>query len=237
MSKVKVKDKNVQTNKDVFLSGIFKQNAVFKLTLGLCPALAISNTVEGALGMGVMVVIILAITNMVISLLRNLIQDEIRIPAYILIIATVVTMMKMFVDAYAPALSSSLGIFIALITVNCIVLGRAEAFAKDNGVGKSILDGLGSGLGFLLALVLIGIFRELLGTGAIEIGSLLPLPFTYTLKVFNSDYGIGMLVQPMGAFLIIGLLLAGFVAYDNNKKYRDGIKRAKELRKRKAAAK
>lgn len=238
MGKVKVKDKQTPSNKSIFLSGILKENAVFKLTLGLCPALAISNTVEGALGMGLMVIIVLAITNGIISLLRNIIQDEIRIPAYIVIIATIVTMMKMFVDAYAPALSSSLGIFIALITVNCIVLGRAESFAKDNTFGKSVLDGLGSGIGFMLALVVIALFREVLGTGAIKIGALLPLPFEKTLRIFNADYGISMLVQPMGAFLIIGLLLASFVAYSNNKKYRDGIRRAKELReKRKAAAK
>ena len=233
----KVQEKVKQSNKDVFLSGIFKQNAVFRLTLGLCPALAISNTVEGALGMGIMVIIVLAITNGIISLLRKLIDDEIRIPAYIVIIATIVTMMKMFVDAYAPALSGSLGIFIALITVNCIVLGRAEAYAKENPVGKSILDGLGSGLGFMLALVLIAFIRELLGTGAIKFGVLLPLPFEVTLRIFNNSYGIGMLVKPMGAFLVIGLLLAGFMAYENNKKYRDGIKKAKELQARKAAAK
>jgi electron transport complex protein RnfE len=235
MSK-KVKDKQKVSNKDIFLSGIFKQNAVFTLTLGLCPALAISNTVEGALGMGIMVVIVLAITNAIISMLRKVISDEIRIPAYILIIATVVTMMKMFVDAYAAALASSLGVFIALITVNCIVLGRAEAFAKDNSVGKSILDGLGSGLGFMLALLLIAVFREALGTGAIKLGVLLPLPFEVTLRLFPSEYGISMLIQPMGAYLIIGVLLATFVAYDNNKKYRVGIKRAKELQARKAAA-
>ncbi len=235
MSK-KVKDKQKVSNKDIFLSGIFKQNAVFTLTLGLCPALAISNTVEGALGMGIMVVIVLAITNAIISMLRKVISDEIRIPAYILIIATVVTMMKMFVDAYAAELASSLGVFIALITVNCIVLGRAEAFAKDNSVGKSILDGLGSGLGFMLALLLIAVFREALGTGAIKLGVLLPLPFEVTLRLFPSEYGISMLIQPMGAYLIIGVLLATFVAYDNNKKYRAGIKRAKELQARKAAA-
>lgn len=235
MSK-KVKDKQKVSNKDIFLSGIFKQNAVFTLTLGLCPALAISNTVEGALGMGIMVVIVLAITNAIISMLRKVISDEIRIPAYILIIATVVTMMKMFVDAYAAELASSLGVFIALITVNCIVLGRAEAFAKDNSVGKSILDGLGSGLGFMLALLLIAVFREVLGTGAIKLGVLLPLPFEVTIRLFPSEYGISMLIQPMGAYLIIGVLLATFVAYDNNKKYRAGIKRAKELQARKAAA-
>ena len=235
MSK-KVKDKQKVSNKDIFLSGIFKQNAVFKLTLCLCPALAISNTVEGALGMGIMVVIVLAITNAIISMLRKVISDEIRIPAYILIIATVVTMMKMFVDAYAAALASSLGVFIALITVNCIVLGRAEAFAKDNSVGKSILDGLGSGLGFMLALLLIAVFREVLGTGAIKLGVLLPLPFEVTLRLFPSEYGISMLIQPMGAYLIIGVLLATFVAYDNNKKYRAGMKRAKEVQARQAAA-
>lgn len=228
---------NKQSNKTAFLDGIFKQNAVFKLTLGLCPSLAVSDSVEAALGMGLIVILVLSLTNGIISLLRNIIQDEVRIPSYIVIIATIVTMVKMFVDAYAPALSSNLGIFIALVTVNCIVLGRAESYAKNNPVGRSILDGLGTGIGFMLALTLIAFFRELLGTGAIKIGALLPLPFEYTLSVFSKDYAIAMLVQPMGAFLVIGLLLAGFVAYDNNKRYRDGLKRAKELRARKAAAK
>lgn len=230
-------NKNNQSNKTAFFNGIFKQNAVFKLTLGLCPSLAVSDSVEAALGMGLIVILVLSLTNGIISLLRNVIQDEVRIPSYIVIIATIVSMVKMFVDAYAPALASNLGIFIALVTVNCIVLGRAESFAKENKVGKSILDGLGTGIGFMLALTLIALFRELLGTGAIKMGALLPLPFEHTLKVFSSDYAISMLVQPMGAFLVIGLLLAGFVAYDNNKKYRAGMKRAKELRARKAAAK
>lgn len=236
MSKVKVKDKQTSEYKDAFTSGIFKQNAVFRLTLGLCPALAISNTVEGALGMSLIVIIVLAITNGIVSALRKIIDEEIRIPAYIVIITATVTIMNLLVDAFAPALSSSLGIFIALIAVNCIVLGRAEAYAKDNTVGKSILDGLGSGLGFMLALVLISIFRELLGTGAIQIGSLLPLPFEFTLRLFPSTYGISMLVQPMGAFLVIGSLLAAFVAYENNKKYRDGIKRAEAAKAKRAVA-
>ncbi len=221
-------------NKKIFSSGIFEQNAVFKLTLGLCPALAISNTIEKALGMGLMVVIILAITNGIISLLRNVIQDEIRIPAYIVIIATVVTMIEMVVNAYLPGLASSLGVFIALITVNCIVLGRAESFASKNPVGKSMLDGLGSGLGFMLALVLIAAFREIFGTGQIIIGKDLPiLANEVVLKLFP-NYAVSLLAQPAGAFLVVGLLLAGFVAYENNKKYRDGIKKMKA---RKAAGK
>lgn len=225
------------SNKKVFTSGIFEQNAVFKLTLGLCPALAVSNTIEKALGMGLMVVIILAITNGIISLLRNVIQDEIRIPAYIVIIATVVTSIEMVVNAYVPGLASSLGVFIALITVNCIVLGRAESYASKNSVGKSILDGLGSGLGFLLALVMIGFVREILGTGQIVIGKDLPILSTpVTLNLFP-NYAVSLLVQPAGAFLVVGLLLAGFMAYENNKKYRDGLKRAAELRARRAAQK
>ena len=115
--------------KDILLTGIFKENAIFKMALGLCPALAVSSSFESALGMGIMVIVVLVITNVIISALRNLIPNDVRIPAYIVIIATAVTALKMFVDAFAPALATSLGIFIPLITVNCIVLGRAEAFA------------------------------------------------------------------------------------------------------------
>ncbi|NLN50092.1 MAG: electron transport complex subunit RsxE [Acholeplasmataceae bacterium] len=213
--------------KDIILTGLFKENSVFKMTLGLCPALAISDKFENAFGMGIMVIVVLMLTNGIISLIRNFIDEDIRIPAFIVIIATVVTMIGMFIDAFAPALATSLGIFIPLITVNCIVLGRAEAFARKNTFVDSILDGLGAALGFMLAIVLIAIFREILGTGTLTIGKLLPLGFEVTLKIFNPNYAIKMLVEPMGAFLVIGLLLAGFVAYDNNKKYRMRIRRAK----------
>lgn len=213
--------------KDILLTGIFKENAIFKMALGLCPALAVSSSFESALGMGLMVIIVLIITNVIISAIRNFIPNDVRIPAYIVVIATAVTALKMFVDAFAPALATSLGIFIPLITVNCIVLGRAEAFASKNKVVDSFFDGLGSALGFTLALVLIGLSREIFGKGSLTIGALLPLGFETTLRLFPSQFGVSMLVQPVGAFLVIGLILAGVTAYENNKTYRMRLKGAK----------
>lgn len=214
--------------KDILLTGIFKENAIFKMALGLCPALAVSSSFESALGMGVMVILVLIITNMIISALRNLIPNDVRIPAYIVIIATAVTALKMFVDAFAPALATSLGIFIPLITVNCIVLGRAEAFASKNKVIDSFFDGLGSAIGFTLALVAISLVREIFGKGSLTLGSLLPLGFEATLQLFPSKYALAMLVQPAGSFLVIGLILAGITAYENNKTYRMRLKGAKK---------
>lgn len=214
--------------KDIFLTGIFKENAIFIMQLGMCPALAVSNSFESALGMAVMVVLVLMLTNVLISALRKVIPNEVRIPAYIVIIATSVTMLKMFVDAYAPALATSLGIFIPLITVNCIVLGRAEAFASKNKVSDSLIDGLGSALGFGLALIAIALFREVLGKGSLTIGKLLPFPFEFTFQLFPSKFGLAMLVQPAGAFLVIGVMLAAIVAYQNYKSYQQKIKGARK---------
>lgn len=213
--------------KDVFMVGIFKENAIFKMALGMCPALAVSSSFESAFGMGLMVIIVLIITNVIISAIRNFIPNDVRIPAYIVVIATAVTALKMFVDAFAPALAVSLGIFIPLITVNCIVLGRAEAFASKNKVVDSFFDGLGSAIGFTLALVVIGLAREIFGKGSLTLGALLPLGFETTLRIFPSQFAVSMLVQPVGAFLVIGLILAGITAYENNKTYRMRLKGAK----------
>lgn len=212
--------------KDVFITGIFKENAIFRMTLGMCPALAVTSSFESALGMAIMVVIVLAITNTIISLVRNYIPNDVRIPSYIVIIATAVTILKMFVDAFAPALGSSLGIFIPLITVNCIVLGRAESFASKNGVLLSLLDGLGSAIGFGLSLVSIALFREILGKGSLTLGALLPLGFETTINLFP-NYGISMLVQPVGSFLVIGAILAGVTAYENHKDFKSKMNKAK----------
>ncbi len=214
--------------KDVLLTGIFKENAIFKMALGMCPALAVSSSFESAFGMGLMVIVVLIFTNVIISAIRNYIPNDVRIPSYIVVIATAVTALKMVVDAFAPALAVSLGIFIPLITVNCIVLGRAEAFASKNKVVDSFFDGLGSALGFTLALVVIGLTREILGKGSLTLGALLPLGFETTLRLFPSQFGLSMLVQPAGSFLVIGLLLAGITAYENNKTYRMRLKGAKK---------
>lgn len=214
--------------KDILFTGILKENTIFKMAIGLCPALAVSSSFESALGMGIMVVVVLIITNVIISALRNLIPNDVRIPAYIVIIATAVTALKMFVDAFAPALATSLGIFIPLITVNCVVLGRAEAFASKNGVVDSFFDGLGNALGFTLAIIVISLIREIFGKGSLTLGALLPLGFETTLILFPSKYALAMLVQPVGAFLVIGLILAGMTAYENNKTYRMRLKGAKK---------
>lgn len=198
----------------IFTKGIVKENGIFVMALGLCPALAVTSSFEGAFGMGILVIIVLTLTNTTISLIRNLIPNAIRIPVYVIIIATEVTMLKMIVDAFAPALATELGVFIPLITVNCIILGRAEAFASKNTVLKSAADGLGVAAGFTLALTVIGIFREFFGTGMIKIGAILPLPFEATLfeNAGLDAYALSIFTSPPGAFLMMGFLLATVIA-------------------------
>ena len=195
---------------DIFTKGIWKENGVFVTVLGLCPALAVTNSFEGAFGMGILVVLVLMMTNSSVSLIRKVVPDTVRIPVYVIIIATEVTILKMLVDAFAPALATELGVFIALITVNCVVFGRAEAFASKNTVLRSLLDGAGVGMGYGLAIVIIGFLREFLGTGVIVLGKTLPLGFEYTLfqGLGLSKYAFAVLVQPPGAFIVIGILLA-----------------------------
>ena len=148
-----------------FTKGIISENPLFRLALGMCPALAITTSVDNAVGMGIAFTSVLLASNIVISLLRKLIPDSIRIPCYIVIIASFVTLTEMILQAYLPDLFASLGIFIPLIVVNCIILGRAEAFASKNPLFPSILDGLGMGLGYTLALVVVAACREVLGAG------------------------------------------------------------------------
>jgi Na+-translocating ferredoxin:NAD+ oxidoreductase subunit E len=202
-----------QTLWDVFTKGIIKENGIFVMVLGMCPALAVTATLEGAFGMGVLVFLVLTLTNTTISAIRKLIPSVIRIPVYIIIIATQVTVMKMLVDAFAPALAQELGVFISLITVNCLILGRAEAFASKNEVHKATLDGMGVAIGFTLSLSLVGLVREFLGTGMLVFGQTLPLPFQFTLfeNAGIDQYALGVFVQPPGAFITFGLLLAGFM--------------------------
>lgn len=197
----------------VFSKGLIKENPIFISLLGLCPALAVTTSFEGAFGMALLVIIILTITNIIISAIRNFIPDEIRIPVYIVVIATIVTVIQMLVQAFVPALYSTLGVFIALITVNCIILGRAEAFASKNGVVKSIFDGLGMGLGFGLAIMLVGFIREFFGTGTIIIGKVFTFIPEFSLIPYAEDsnvprYFISVLTTAPGAFIVMGLLLA-----------------------------
>ncbi len=182
---------------DVMYRGIVKENPTFVLFLGLCPTLALTNNLSNAIGMGVSVVIVLMMTNTLISLIRKLIPDNIRIPVYITVIASVVTILGMVIEAYLPALFDSLGIYLPLIVVNCIILGRAEAFASQNSVKDSLIDGLGSGLGFLVGLTILGFARELIGTGAVEL---------LNIRLIDSTHAPAIFVESAGAFLMFGLI-------------------------------
>ncbi len=181
--------------------GIFKNNPIFRLVLGLCPTLAVTTSLENALGMGLAATFVLVASNALVSALRSVIPGAVRIPSYIVIIATFVTAVDLLMQAYLPKLSESLGIFIPLIVVNCIILGRAEAFASKNGVGLSIADGLGSGIGFTLALAFVATFREVLGAGTLTVWG--------DLAFRNINPGpVTLAILPAGGFISLGLLLA-----------------------------
>ena len=188
---------NNNSNLKVFLNGFIKENPTFVLILGMCPTLATTSSALNGLSMGLATAFVLLGSNVVISLLKNIIPDKVRIPAYVVVIATFVSVVEMSMQAYVPALYDSLGIFIPLIVVNCIVLGRAEAFAAKNNVLKSSLDGVGMGLGFSMALTMLGSIREILGTGKI---------FGFTL--YSDKYGMLLFVLAPGAFIALGYLIA-----------------------------
>lgn len=179
------------------LNGILKENPVFGLVLGMCPTLATTTSALNGMSMGLATMFVLTCSNVVISLLKNLIPDKVRIPSFIVVIATFVTLVQLLMQAYLPSIYNVLGLFIPLIVVNCIVLGRAEAFAAKNTVGLSALDGIGIGLGFTLALTLLGAVREFLGTGAI-----------FSLHIFPDNYGALIFVLAPGAFICLAYLMA-----------------------------
>lgn len=182
-----------------FLKGIIKENPTFVLALGLCPTLAVSVSLTNGLGMGVAATFVLVCSNVIVALIKKFIPDRIRIPCYIVVIATFVTITELVMKAYSPALNRALGIYVPLIVVNCIVLGRAEAFASKNNVLSSLFDGIGMGVGFTLALVLISGLREFFGAGKL---------FDFTvIKGFEPALVMAM---PSGALLVIGLLLGFF---------------------------
>lgn len=186
-------------NLKVLASGIIKNNPTFVLVLGMCPTLGTTTSAENGFGMGVATMAVLILSNLVISLIKNLIPDKVRIPAFIVVIASFVTIISMLMQAYVPALYASLGVFIPLIVVNCIILGRAEAFASKNGPVASIFDGIGIGLGFTLSLTLVGAVREVLGSGAI-----------FGCSFGITDYMPLVFVLAPGAFIVLGYLMALF---------------------------
>ena len=183
----------------IALNGIVKNNPTFVLVLGMCPTLGTTTSAENGMGMGLATTAVLIMSNLVISLIKNLIPDKVRIPAFIVVIASFVTIIQMLMQAFVPALYAALGVFIPLIVVNCIILGRAEAFASKNSPFDSILDGVGIGLGFTLSLTVIGAVREVLGSGA-----------NFGIDLGISDYPPLIFVLAPGAFLVRGYLMVLF---------------------------
>lgn len=184
-------------NFKVLMNGIVKENPTFVLLLGMCPTLGTTSSAINGMGMGLATLFVLVCSNVVISLIKNLVPDMVRIPIFVVVIASFVTLLQMVMQAYVPDLYATLGLFIPLIVVNCILLGRAEAFAAKNGPIASMFDGLGMGLGFTMALTILGGIRELLGTGKIFNVTLLP-----------EQYGMLIFVLAPGAFIVLGYLIA-----------------------------
>jgi electron transport complex protein RnfE len=185
--------------KKEFLKGLIKENPIFVIMLGLCPTLATSTSLINAIGMGLAATFVLVFSNMAVSAIRNIVPNKVRIPCYIVVIATFVTIAELVMKAYFPGLNKALGIFVPLIVVNCIILGRAEAFAAKNGVMRSLMDGLGMGLGFTLALSVIALIRELIGNGSV-----------LGLKLSVAYQPMLLAILTPGGFLTIGFLMALF---------------------------
>ena len=181
----------------IFFNGLIKENPTFVLLLGMCPTLGTTSSALNGMSMGLATTAVLICSNFIISLIKNLVPDMVRIPSFVVVIASLVTILQMLIQAYAPAINDSLGLFIPLIVVNCIILGRAEAFAAKNGPMESIFDGIGIGLGFTFALTLLGAVRELLGTGKV-----------FSLTIFPENYGALVFVLAPGAFIALGYLIA-----------------------------
>lgn len=189
-------------NLKVLVNGIIKENPTFVLLLGMCPTLGTTSSAFNGMSMGLATMCVLILSNFIIALIKKLIPDAVRIPSYIVVIASLVTVLQMVIKAYAPEVDKSLGLFIPLIVVNCIILGRAESFAAKNGAIASIFDGIGIGLGFTIALTCLGAVRELLGTGTI-----------FGVTLWGETYGMLMFVLAPGAFLVLGYLIVLFNKY------------------------
>lgn len=186
------------TPKQNIIKGVFKENPTFVLVLGMCPTLGVTTSLSNAIGMGLSVLFVLILTNASISLIRNIVPEEIRIPVYITVIALVVTLIEWLLNAFVPSLYDALGIYLPLIVVNCIILGRAEAYASDNTIFDSVFDGIGMGLGFTLGLSTLAFFRELLGTGGVEL---------LNFQIFDLSKAASFFIQPAGGFLMLGLII------------------------------
>ena len=197
MLKIINRKEQTMNNFKVLMNGIVKENPTFVLLLGMCPTLGTTASAINGMGMGLATMFVLICSNVVISLIKNLVPDMVRIPIFVVVIASFVTLLQMVMQAYVPALYATLGLFIPLIVVNCILLGRAEAFAAKNNPLSSFFDGLGMGLGFTIALTLLGGVREFLGTGKL-----------FNIAIMPEDYGMLIFVLAPGAFIVLGYLIA-----------------------------
>ena len=191
-------------------NGLLTENPVFVLMLGMCPTLAVTTSAINGFGMGVSSLVVLAVSNLVISLLRKIIPDEVRLPAFIVVVASFVTVVELLMEAYIPSLYAALGIYIPLIVVNCIILGRAEGYASKNGVGASTVDGICQGIGYTVVLIAMCVVREFLGSGKFG-GGLLgggALGSAPGISIIPEEFGIKVLTLPVGGFLTLGALIA-----------------------------
>ena len=200
-----------------FSKGLIRENPVLRLVLGTCPTLAVTTAAMNGLGMGAAATFVLVCSNIVISLLRRVIPDKVRLPAYIVVIAGFTTIVQLLVKAYLPSIDKALGIYLPLIVVNCIILGRAEAFASKNGVFDSALDGLGMGLGYTVSIILMSAIRQIIATGILSFDN----PFDaaqniFSIRIIPEDFAISMFSQPFGAFCTFACLAAGLAAYKSH---------------------
>lgn len=236
---------NTSKRSRIFLDPLLKANPLFVMVLGTCPALAVTTSFESAIGMGLLFTFVVFFSNLLISALRKVIPEEVETPAYIVIIATFVTIVKILTSTFLPELYNSLGVFVSLLVVNCIVLGRAEAFANKNGVVDSMLDGLGNGLGYTWAIAVIALFREVVGAGTLTFGKTftfipqITIPILGGFKGTNFSLAIPLFKSSAGGFLVLGFALAILAAVNNYKKHKaqEALKaqKAKEAEVRKAA--
>ena len=235
---------NTSKRSRIFLDPLLKANPLFVMVLGTCPALAVTTSFESAIGMGLLFTFVVFFSNLLISALRKVIPEEVETPAYIVIIATFVTIVKILTSTFLPELYNSLGVFVSLLVVNCIVLGRAEAFANKNGVVDSMLDGLGNGLGYTWAIAVIAL-REVVGAGTLTFGKTftfipqITIPILGGFKGTNFSLAIPLFKSSAGGFLVLGFALAILAAVNNYKKHKaqEALKaqKAKEAEARKAA--
>lgn len=236
---------NTSKRSRIFLDPLLKANPLFVMVLGTCPALAVTTSFESAIGMGLLFTFVVFFSNLLISALRKVIPEEVETPAYIVIIATFVTIVKILTSTFLPELYNSLGVFVSLLVVNCIVLGRAEAFANKNGVVDSMLDGLGNGLGYTWAIAVIALFREVVGAGTLTFGKTFTFIPQITIPILggfpgtNFSLAIPLFKSSAGGFLVLGFALAILAAVNNYKKHKaqEALKaqKAKEAEARKAA--